>query len=65
MDGSSFDIPNSIAIYGITHCILSWSDEAAPKHDPIWAKMYCVFMFDRQIFSEYRPRRSNTGQCSR
>src|SRR5215211_5863603 len=30
------------------------SDTTSPKDDRIWAKMYCVFMFDRQIFSEHR-----------
>ena len=30
-----------------------------PKKDAIWARMYYVFMFDWQLFSEHHRRRSN------
>ena len=33
------------------------SGTTVPKDDPRWAKMYCVFMFDRQMLPEYRYKR--------
>jgi len=35
-----------------------------PKDDRIWANMYCVFMFDRQIFSEHRHEKFIRGPTS-
>ena len=39
-------------------------DTTVPKDDRIWANMYCVFMFDRQIFSEHRHERFIRGPTS-
>jgi hypothetical protein len=40
------------------------SDTTVPKEDPIWAKMYCVLMFDIQLFAEHHHERFRSGPTS-
>ena len=45
---------NSSKNFGSTTRIPFLPVTTVPKDDPRWAKMYCVLMFDGQIFSEHR-----------